>query len=140
MGSLLQLRELDLDERLQVKGSDTTSRSLSSSFKVVLGGVAAAGVAGGVAGGGVAAAGVAGGAATASLDHHLLGLLPSCLLDRLVPNLPQGRSFLHSSKVLLGLHSWGLQVLHGRSLQGFHGWALQGLHGWRLQGLQVRSF
>ena len=116
MGSLLQRRELDLDERLQVKGSDTTSRSLSSPFKVFLG------------------------SSKASLDHHLLGLLPSRLLDRLVPNLPQGRSFLHGSWVLLGLHSWGLQVPRGRSLQGLHGWRLQGLQSWRLRSLQVRSF
>ena len=56
MGSLLQLRELDLDERLQVKGSDSTIRRLCPSFKVVLG------------------------AAIASLDHHLLSLLREVFL------------------------------------------------------------
>ena len=63
VGSLLQLGELDLHKRIQVKRTDTSSRSLSCSSKGLLG---------------------------AALDRHLLALLPEGLLDHLLSSLPQG--------------------------------------------------
>ena len=84
VGSPLQLRELDLDEGLQVKSTNTSSRSLCCSSKGLLG---------------------------AALDLHLLALLLQGLLDCLGLNLRQGGGFLRCSRSLLGAWNWSLQIL-----------------------------
>ena len=88
VGSLLQLRELDLDERLQVKGSDSTIRRLCPSFKVVLG------------------------AAIASLDHHQLSLLNEAEIFLLQFHLSQ------SMKTLSWMLKWANVHQTSRHEQG----------------------
>ena len=91
VGSLLQLRELDLDERLQVKTS--SSRTICCSSEGLHG---------------------------ATLDPHLVDLLCRALLDQLGPDILQGRGLLRRSNSLLGAFTAGLQLASPQSwsLQG----------------------